>query len=63
MDAADVFADIDVTLLATTAALVLVLLLLIYRSPVIALVPLAVVAISYVIAAGIVYLLIQSLIW
>ena len=61
VDAADVFADIDVTLLATTAALVLVLLLLIYRSPVIALVPLAVVAISYVIAAGIVYLLIQSL--
>ncbi len=61
VDAADVFAGIDVKLLAATAALVLVLLLLIYRSPVIALVPLAVVAISYAITAGIVYLLIQSL--
>jgi RND superfamily putative drug exporter len=61
VDAADVFAGIDVTLLAATAALVLVLLLLIYRSPVIALVPLVVVAVSYAIVAGIVYLLIRSM--
>ncbi len=60
VDAVKVFGQIDVTLLAATTALVLVLLLLIYRSPVVALVPLAVVAVSYAIAAGIVYLLIDS---
>jgi putative drug exporter of the RND superfamily len=43
VDAVDVFGQIDVKLLAATTALVLVLLLLIYRSPVGALVPLAVV--------------------
>jgi putative drug exporter of the RND superfamily len=60
VDAVDVFGQIDVTLLAATTALVLVLLLLIYRSPVIALVPLGVVALAYAIAAGIVYLLIEA---
>ncbi len=60
VDAVKVFGQIDVTLLAATSVLVLVLLLLIYRSPVVALVPLAVVAVSYAIAAGVVYLLIDS---
>jgi RND superfamily putative drug exporter len=60
VDAVDVFGQIDVTLLAATTALVLVLLLLIYRSPVVALVPLAVVAVAYAIAAGVVYLLIDA---
>ena len=60
VDAVKVFGQIDATLLAATTALVLVLLLLIYRSPVVALVPLAVVALAYAIAAGIVYLLIDS---
>ncbi|HEY6015736.1 MAG TPA: MMPL family transporter [Gaiellaceae bacterium] len=60
VDAVKVFGQIDATLLAATTALVLVLLLLIYRSPVVALVPLAVVALAYAIAAGIVYLLIES---
>jgi RND superfamily putative drug exporter len=60
VDAVDVFGQIDVTLLAATTVLVLVLLLLIYRSPVVALVPLGVVALAYAIAAGIVYLLIDA---
>jgi RND superfamily putative drug exporter len=47
---------VDAPLLVATAALVLFLLLVIYRSPVIALVPLAVVGFSYAIASGIVYL-------
>ncbi len=47
----------DKALLAATVAFVLVLLLLIYRSPILALVPLLVVVISYVIASGVVYLL------
>jgi RND superfamily putative drug exporter len=60
VDAVDVFGQIDVTLLVATTALVLLLLLLIYRSPVVALVPLGVVALAYAIAAGIVYLLIKA---
>jgi RND superfamily putative drug exporter len=60
VDAVDVFGQIDVTLLVATTALVLLLLLLIYRSPVVALVPLGVVALSYAIAAGVVYLLIEA---
>jgi len=46
VDAVDVFGQIDVTLLVATTALVLLLLLLIYRSPVVALVPLGVVALA-----------------
>jgi RND superfamily putative drug exporter len=46
---------IDATLLAVTLVLVLVLLLAIYRSPLIAIVPLVVVGIAYVIAAGLAY--------
>ena len=51
-DSIEVFESIDTTLLLVTVTLVLVLLLAIYRSPVIALVPLFVVAIAYGIAAG-----------
>ena len=51
-DSIEVFESIDTTLLLVTVGLVLVLLLAIYRSPVIALVPLFVVAIAYGIAAA-----------
>ena len=60
VDAVSVFAQIDVTLLLATTALILVLLLLLYRSPVIALVPLLVVACAYVVAAALVYALIEA---
>jgi RND superfamily putative drug exporter len=46
---------IDQTLLAVTLLLVLVLLLAIYRSPIIAFVPLVVVGIAYIVAAGLAY--------
>ena len=60
VDAVSVFSQIDVTLLLATSALILVLLLLLYRSPVIALVPLLVVAFAYVVAAAFVYALIEA---
>src|SRR6202007_3222026 len=47
----------DVILLAVTVVLVLALLLFIYRSPILAFVPLLVVIVSYVIASVVVYLL------
>ncbi|GAA1914437.1 MMPL family transporter [Streptantibioticus ferralitis] len=56
-DAISVFSSIDFRLLAATVALVLVLLLVVYRSPVLALVPLLVVGMAYVLASGLVYLL------
>ncbi|HXV32789.1 MAG TPA: MMPL family transporter [Gaiellaceae bacterium] len=60
VDAVEIFGSIDATLLLATTALILVLLLLIYRSPVVALVPLAVVALAYTVAAGLVYLLVSQ---
>jgi len=51
---------IDETLLAVTAAALLALLLAIYRSPVVAVVPLVVVALAYLVAAGIVYGLVEA---
>ena len=51
---------IDGTLLAITGVLVLVLMLLTYRSPLIAVLMLAVVAIAYVIATGAVYGLVEA---
>ncbi len=48
------FESADVTLLLVTGLLVLVLLLLIYRSPLLALIPLVVVVIAYVIASGVI---------
>ena len=59
-DSVEVFESIDVTLLLVTVSLVLVLLLLIYRSPVIAFVPLIVVAIAYGIAAAATYGLVKA---
>jgi putative drug exporter of the RND superfamily len=59
-DSIEVFESIDVTLLLVTVSLVLVLLLAIYRSPVIALVPLFVVAIAYGIAAAATYGLVEA---
>jgi putative drug exporter of the RND superfamily len=59
VDAVKVFEQIDGTLLLATTLLILALLLLLYRSPVIALVPLVVVAVSYVVAAAAVYGLAQ----
>ena len=53
-----VFAQIDVTLLLATSALIVLLLL--YRSPVIALVPLLVVALAYVVVAAFVYELVEA---
>ena len=59
-DSIEVFESIDTTLLLVTVSLVLVLLLAIYRSPVVALVPLFVVAIAYGIAAAAVYGLVEA---
>jgi putative drug exporter of the RND superfamily len=59
-DASNAFEGIDQTLLAITALLVLVLLLATYRSPIVALVPLVAVAIAYVVAAGVVYGLVEA---
>lgn len=52
--------DAGKTLLIATLALVLVLLLLVYRAPVLALLPLLAVGTAYLVATGIVYLLIES---
>jgi RND superfamily putative drug exporter len=59
-DFEEVFADLDSKVLLVTVLLVLVLLGLIYRSPVIALIPLVVVGIAYSIAQGLVYLYAES---
>jgi putative drug exporter of the RND superfamily len=56
-DSAEVFEGLDEKLLLATASLVLVLLLLIYRAPLIAITPVLVVGFSYMVATGIVYLL------
>jgi RND superfamily putative drug exporter len=48
------------TLLIATLGLVLVLLLLVYRAPVLALLPLLAVGVAYLIAIGIAYLLIEA---
>ena len=51
-DLVSVFAEIDVFLLLVTAVLVLVLLILIYRSPVVAFVPLLIVGVVFQLAGG-----------
>ena len=51
------FESADLALLLVTAMLVLVLLLLIYRSPLLALIPLVVVGVSYTVASGVIKLL------
>ncbi len=60
VDAVEVFGDIDGKLLIGTTILILVLLLLIYRSPIIAVVPLVVVGVAYAVAGGIVYLIVKG---
>jgi putative drug exporter of the RND superfamily len=52
----EVFGEVDTRLLLATVALVLILLGLIYRAPLIAIVPIVVVALSYQIASGFIYL-------
>lgn len=52
--------EADVKLLLATGALVLLLLLAVYRAPLLALLPLLVVGIAYVIAAGVLYLLAKT---
>src|SRR3954454_23106636 len=59
-DRATAVEGIDGTLLAITMALVLVLMLMIYRSPTIAAVMLGVVAVAYLIATGLVYGLVEA---
>jgi RND superfamily putative drug exporter len=59
-DFEEVFGSFDTKLLLVTVVLVLVLLLAIYRSPLIALLPLLVVGLSYTAAQGFVYLLAKS---
>ncbi|MDX6675029.1 MAG: putative drug exporter of the superfamily [Solirubrobacteraceae bacterium] len=59
-DADQVFGSIDTQLLLATVVLVLVLLGLIYRSPVIAVIPLLVVGFSYAVAQGFIYLYAKS---
>jgi RND superfamily putative drug exporter len=51
---------IDETLLLATVAVLLVLLLAIYRSPLVALVPLGVVVLAYLVAAGVTYGLVEA---
>jgi RND superfamily putative drug exporter len=51
---------IDETLLAVTVLVLLALLLAIYRSPLVAAVPLVVVALAYLVAAGVVYGLVAA---
>src|SRR4029078_13256611 len=55
-DFEEVFSGIDTTLLLATVLLVLVLLGAIYRSPLIALIPLVVVGFAYTCAQGLIYL-------
>lgn len=52
--------EADTTLLAATGLLVLLLLLAVYRSPVLALLPLAVVVVAYSVASGVIYLLAEA---
>jgi RND superfamily putative drug exporter len=55
-----VAADAGRTLLFATLGLVLVLLLVVYRAPVLAMLPLAAVGAAYLVAVGIAYLLIEA---
>jgi putative drug exporter of the RND superfamily len=59
-DFEEVFASFDTKLLLVTVVLVLVLLLAIYRSPLIAFVPILVVGFAYTVAQAFVYLLAKS---
>ena len=56
-DLNEAFKSADVTLVAVTVGFVLILLLLIYRSPLLALIPLVVVGLAYTIASGVIKLI------
>ncbi len=55
-DAAEIFSSIDARLLLATVTLVLLLLGAIYRSPIIAVIPIVVVGVAYGLAQGLIYL-------
>ena len=55
-DADEVFSSIDTKLLLATVLLVLILLGAIYRSPIVALIPIVVVGVAYTVAQGLIYL-------
>src|SRR4051812_43455165 len=59
-DFEEVFSNFDVKLLLATVLLVITLLLLIYRAPLIAIVPILVVGFAYTIAQGLIYLYADS---
>jgi putative drug exporter of the RND superfamily len=59
-DRSEAVKGIDDTLLAVTCAVLLALLLAIYRSPLVAVVPLLVVAAAYVVAGGLTYALVAA---
>lgn len=59
-DLESVAEDAGRTLLVATLGLVLLLLLLVYRAPILALLPLFVVGLAYLVAIGIAYLLIEA---
>jgi len=59
-DAEEIFGSVDTKLLLATTLLVLVLLGAIYRSPLIAILPLIVVGFSYALAQGLIYLYAKS---
>src|SRR4029453_2702574 len=59
-DFEEVFGALDTKLLGATVLLVLVLLGAIYRAPLIALIPIVVVALSYQVASGFIYLYAKS---
>jgi len=59
-DFEEVFGSLDTKLLGATVLLVLVLLGAIYRAPLIALIPIVVVALSYQVASGFIYLYAKS---
>jgi RND superfamily putative drug exporter len=61
VDGFDILGNLDATLLLATVVLIVVLLVLIYRSVFVTLVPLLTVAFAYAVASGVVYLLIEGL--
>jgi RND superfamily putative drug exporter len=59
-DRSEAVKSIDETLLLVTCAVLVLLLLAIYRSPLVAVVPLLVVAVAYVVASGLTYMLVEA---
>src|SRR4051812_14542404 len=59
-DRSEAVKTIDDTLLLVTCSVLILLLLAIYRSPLVALVPLLVVGIAYVVAGGLTYMLVDA---